>query len=104
MAAELDQSVVDTAKAYVQVLRNHEVPFESAWLFGSHARNVFDEDSDIDIAVVMQDVVEGKFFKELELMRYRRQVDSRIEPHVLSAGELDTPFASEIMRTGVKIN
>jgi len=103
VATVIDQTIIDTAREYLRILRENNVQFESAWLFGSCARNQFDEDSDIDIALVMRDVA-VKFFKEVELMKYRRRVDSRIEPHVIPADELDSPFAQEIMLKGMRID
>ena len=102
MVAECDTIVLNVAKTYLSVLRRHGVVFESAWLFGSFAENRFHPDSDIDIALVMRDIVD-KFFKEVELMKYRREVDWRIEPHVLTAGEVDSPFGREVMKSGIRI-
>ena len=66
--------ILDIAKEYLAVLRENNVQFESAWLFGSFATKHFDQDSDIDIALVMPDVAD-KFFKDVELMKYRRKID-----------------------------
>ncbi|MFH1741502.1 MAG: nucleotidyltransferase domain-containing protein [bacterium] len=102
MAATIDQSVLSIAKEYLQVLREHNICFESAWLFGSYAENRSTEESDIDIALVMEDVA-GRFLKEVELMKYRRNIDFRIEPHILSAEELDSPFGLEVVKNGIRI-
>jgi len=102
MATVLDQTVLDTAREYLKTLRQNGVQFESAWLFGSFARGHGDENSDIDIALVMKDVP-ARFFKEVELVKYRRKIDSRIEPHILASDELDSPFGAEIVRTGIKL-
>ena len=45
---------------------------------------------------------ENKFFKELELTKYRRGIDTRIEPHIINAYDLDTPFYEEVTK-GIKI-
>lgn len=102
MASGIDQSIIDTAKEYVQVLRKNNVSFESVWLFGSSVRGQINEESDIDIAIVMKEVSE-RFFKELELLKYRRKIDSRLEPHILTTEELNSPFNYEIKETGMKI-
>ncbi len=102
MVAECDPIVLNVAKKYLTILRRHGVVFESAWLFGSFAENRFHSDSDIDIVVVMRDIVE-KFFKEVELMKYRREVDWRIEPHILTGSEVDSPFGREVMKSGIRI-
>lgn len=101
-SATVDQSVLNIAKEYLRVLGEHDIHFESAWLFGSSVGNQLTEDSDTDIALVMKDVA-GKFFKEVELMKYRRMIDYRIEPHILTADEFDSPFGLVLMRTGVRI-
>ena len=102
MAAKLSQDILKTINAYLNILRKNRMNFESVWLFGSFAENRGGEDSDIDLAMVMSDV-KSKFYKELELTRYRREVDSRIEPHVINADDLDSPFYKEIIKRGIKI-
>ena len=103
MATECNPEILKIAKRYLVVLRKHGVVYESAWLFGSITNNHGDSDSDIDIAVSLRDV-ENKFYKELELTKYRRGVDTRIEPHVFREGELDTPFFQEVIQTGIRID
>lgn len=70
-------------------------------LFGSYAKGNFNEDSDIDIAVVFQDY-SSRMDMQLELMRLRRKIDSRIEPHPFreSEFELSNPIVHEIIKYG----
>lgn len=102
MAAAIDPDVLKTIDVYLQVLRAHHADFESVWLFGSFAEGRAAEDSDIDIAVVMPQV-KTKFFKEVELTRFRRNIDTRIEPHVINADDLDSPFFEAVTRKGIRI-
>lgn len=102
MAAKLNQDILKTINAYLNVLRKHRMHFKSVWLFGSFAENRASEDSDIDIAMVMPEV-KNKFYKEVELTKYRREIDSRIEPHIINAGDLESPFYKEIIKRGIKI-
>ena len=74
-------------------------------LFGSYAKGNFNEDSDIDIAVILKDfsnVIE----MQLELMRLRRKIDSRIEPHPFREQDfvLSNPVVNEIIKYGQEIN
>ena len=41
----------------------------------------------------------------LQLMRIRRKVDNRIEPHPFKSSDFDisNPYVQEILRTGIKI-
>ncbi len=71
------------------------------FLFGSYAKGNFTEDSDIDIAVVFKDF-KNLMDIQLELMRLRRKVDSRIEPHPFREKdfELSNPLVNEILKYG----
>ncbi len=102
MAAPANPEILKIAKRYLALLRKHNIQFESAFLFGSAASGTMDEDSDIDIALIMRDVSE-RFFLELELMKLRRTIDLRIEPHVFTPEELESPFFTEIQQTGIGI-
>jgi uncharacterized protein len=73
-------------------------------LFGSYAKGNFNDDSDIDIAVVFKDY-STSIDMQLELMRLRRKIDSRIEPHPFreSEFELSNPIVNEIIKYGQEI-
>jgi len=73
-------------------------------LFGSYAKGNYNDDSDIDIAVVFKDY-SNLIDMQLELMRLRRKIDSRIEPHPFreSEFELSNPIVSEIIKYGQEI-
>jgi uncharacterized protein len=76
-------------------------------LFGSYAKGNYSDDSDIDIAVVFNDY-SNVMDMQLELMRLRRKIDSRIEPHPFRECEFDqsNPIVNEIIKYGqeIKIN
>ena len=73
-------------------------------LFGSYARGNANEDSDIDIAVILKDY-SNLIDTQLELMRLRRKIDSRIEPHPFRESEFSqtNPIVSEIIKYGQEI-
>jgi predicted nucleotidyltransferase len=79
------------------------VSFESVWLFGSGAVGRETPDSDIDVGVIMREAPK-RFEIELELMKTRRSVDLRIEPHVLTVEEWESPFYGQAIRkTGIRV-
>lgn len=47
---------------------NSSFSFSEAWLFGSFARGNQNENSDIDIAIVLDDCVAPSFDTEIQLM------------------------------------
>jgi predicted nucleotidyltransferase len=73
-------------------------------LFGSYAKGNFNEDSDIDIAVVFEDF-NNTMDMQLELMRLRRKIDSRIEPHPFREIDFEpsNPIVNEILKYGHEI-
>ena len=69
-------------------------------LFGSFARGTQNENSDIDIAVVM-DKVEGSFLdKEARLYKIRRNIDTNIEPILLESSSDESGFLNQILSYG----
>ncbi len=73
-------------------------------LFGSYAKGTFNKDSDIDIAVVLKDY-NNLIDIQLELMRLRRKIDSRIEPHPFRERDFNitNPIVNEIIKFGEDI-
>ena len=86
-------------------LVNKNYTFNKVILFGSYAKGNQHEESDIDIAVVFKDY-SNSIDMQLELMRLRRKIDSRIEPHPFREKDFDVsnPLVSEIMTYGQIIN
>ena len=83
---------------------NAKYGYLKLFLFGSYAKGNYNEDSDIDIAVVFKDY-NSMIDMQLELMRLRRKIDIRIEPHPFreSEFELSNPIVNEIVKFGQEI-
>jgi uncharacterized protein len=76
---------------------------DSVYLFGSFANGTNREDSDIDVAVVVENI-SGDFFAVNPLLwKLRRQVDDRIEPILIDKKNDKSGFLDEIKRDGIKI-
>ena len=99
----VDQSILDTAKRYIQIIPE-SLDMKKAFLFGSYAKERAHIDSDIDIAVVIGNM-DDFFSVQMQLMRLRRSVDLRIEPHPIWEGDfnIQNPFAYEIQQTGIEL-
>jgi uncharacterized protein len=97
--------VQDTIAKYVQTLREQRIPVWRLYLFGSHANGTAQADSDIDLAVFLdQDKIDG-FNEDVHLMRLTRNVDLRIEPHCFSRGDFENPdpFVQQIIANGERV-
>lgn len=102
----IDSAIMDIVKKYAEViLANYEV--KAIILFGSYAKGTNHGDSDIDIAIITDDLkYPDKFEEELNLMWLRRNIDYRIEPHLIEVNDYDnveTPFIQEVIETGIKV-
>jgi len=69
-------------------------------LFGSYAKNTYREESDIDIAVVLDRIEDNFLEKETDLYKIRRTIDENIEPVLLDASDDKTGFLEQIEKDG----
>ena len=96
-------NALDIAQKYATAV-NANYDSIRIFLFGSYAKGNFNDDSDIDIAVVLKDY-SNEIDMQLELMRLRRKIDSRIEPHPFRESEFErsNPIVNEIIKYGQEI-
>ena len=99
----VNPSIISTAKKYIQSIPE-DMGVKKAYLFGSYAKGIAHRDSDIDIALIVENMPD--FFQtQRDLMRLRRNIDLRIEPHPINEKDFNqnNPFAFEIQTTGIEI-
>ncbi len=99
----VNQSVINSVNNYISEIPK-EFNIRKVFLFGSYAKGTAKEESDIDIALVLWEMKD--FFEvQKQLMRLRRKIDLRIEPHPIDENDFNTnnPFASEIIKNGIEI-
>ncbi|RYF85561.1 MAG: nucleotidyltransferase domain-containing protein [Chitinophagaceae bacterium] len=99
----VNQRIIETARQYLQLIPK-DLGVKKAYLFGSFAQGKEREESDIDIALVLANMPDF-FATQRLLMKLRRQIDLRIEPHPIQEQDFNAanPFASEIRSTGIEI-
>lgn len=93
------------SRGYLNKLKNSNIAFTEAYLFGSFAKNKQHDNSDIDIAIVLKDNVNHTFDTDVQLMINRKGEEIIIEPHAFSQDEFDynLPIVSQIIKYGIKI-
>ena len=102
----MDKKTDSAIKQFISTVANQMPGFVTAYLFGSFAKNNQGPDSDIDIALIIDNLNDSdKFDTQVQLMLLAAQFDSRIEPHPISKQDLtsDNPFVHEIKKTGIEI-
>ena len=100
----MDKTIaLDIAQRYAYAV-NANYDSIRIFLFGSYAKGNFNDDSDIDIAVVLKNY-SSQTDMQLELMRLRRKIESRIEPHPFRESEFErsNPIVDEIIKYGQEI-
>lgn len=98
------KEVLKIARQYAKVVKaNYKC--KQIYLFGSYLKGTSHEESDIDIAVILQEF-ENPLDIQLELMRLRRKIDSRIEPHPFRERDFNNtnPVVNEILKYGERID
>ena len=93
------------SKGYLKRVQNSELGFSEAWLFGSYARGIQHDNSDIDLAIILEDNVSHTFETEVKLMVIRKGDEIAIEPHAFTKDEFDAkePIVSQIIKYGERI-
>ncbi len=96
----MDKSqVLEKAIEYAKLVSEKIKP-QKVVLYGSYAKGNWKEDSDIDIAVVVN-IIEDDFLEtKAMLYKLRRNIDDRIEPVLLEEGNDESGFLNEIMKHG----
>ena len=96
--------VINIAKEFASEV-NKKYDCVSIILFGSYAKESYHLDSDIDIAVVLKDY-DNLINIQLDLMKLRRNIDLRIEPHPIRERDYNngSPLVNEIKKHGEVIN
>jgi len=98
------KAAINITKRFIRELPK-DMSVKKVYLFGSYIKGFYNEDSDIDIAVVFENI-KDYFSVQLLLMRIRRNIDLRIEPHPFTERDFNESdsLAHEILQTGVEFN
>lgn len=90
------------AKSYKDLLAPY-FPGSKTYLFGSFSNDSQSKESDIDIAVIVNEP-QGDFFTQVPLLwKLRRQVSTLIEPVLLFSKDKDSLLFQEVMKKGILI-
>jgi len=100
----IDSEIIKSVETFVAEASKH-YKIDGAYLFGSFAEGTQHKDSDIDVAIISNDI-KNTFLELPKMMAFRRKIDLRIEPHPIRLDEYQkvaTPFIYNIIKTGIPI-
>ena len=95
------EKVVKIAQRYKAAVAEH-FPIKALYLYGSYSKGNATEDSDIDIAVVVDRLCDNYFEDTPVLWKLRRKISNLIEP-VLLTEDPHNPLYVDILKTGIRI-
>ena len=95
-----EQAIV-LAKRYKEMVAER-LPLKALYLYGSYSKGNYREDSDIDIAVVVEHLDDNYFEDTTLLWKLRGKISNLIEP-VLLIEDMSNPLYCDIARTGILI-
>ena len=93
------KTAIQQVKKYSTIVRQH-FPVKWIILFGSFANETFREDSDIDVAVIVERIDFDFLEAAAKLCYLRNDLEDRIEPVLFEEGNDPSGFLAEVMRTG----
>lgn len=99
----IDINIMNIIERYIKEI-SKKFNIKEVYVFGSYAKGTNHEDSDIDIAIVL-DSNSDTIDLMVELMILTQKVDLRIEPHPIKTKDFEegNPFIDEIKSTGLKV-
>jgi len=93
------EAVVKLAERYALEVVKMLNP-QAVVLFCSYAKGTAKADSDIDIAVILNDFTGDYLEIYKQLYRLRRDISADIEPVLLDSSRDDSGFVAEVLKTG----
>lgn len=93
------REVVAKLLRYKSLVSSH-FDVDKVVLFGSYAKGTQREDSDIDVAIVVNSIEQDFFTYAPLLWKLRREIDDRIEPILIERNKDESGFLQEILASG----
>lgn len=99
----IDVDVLNNVEKYVREISKY-YNIQEVYLFGSYAKGTNNEDSDIDVAIIINSD-SNIFDLMVELMMLTQNIDLRIEPYPIKVKDFENgnPFVQEVIDTGIKV-
>ena len=99
------ESAISLTRDYLIKVRKNDIEISEAWLFDSFAKGNNNENSDIDLAIVLSKNNKS-FDTEVKLMTLRTGEETLIEPHAFNKDEFEvsSPMVYQILKSGLRLS
>jgi predicted nucleotidyltransferase len=82
---------------------SRKMNFQEMIFFGSYAKGIPHEESDLDVAVIVSELDDDFFTKRMFMWKVRRSIDNRIEPVLLSSNNDESGFLETVRKAGIPV-
>jgi len=102
--AQISPEIEEIIRKFIALIQKERTVLKVI-LYGSYAKGMAREWSDIDVAVISNDFSDDLFQERANLMKLASCVDERIEPNPFRPGDFNEndPMVSQINRSGAEI-
>ena len=97
-----ENEAVTVAKEFADKVRSI-MDTKAVYLYGSHAKGTANDNSDIDIAVIVDSIPDDYLTAISRLWGITRVVNDDIEPVLLTERDSDSGFLQTVRRTGISV-
>ena len=99
----IDVEIMNIINEYIKVI-SKQFEVKEVYIFGSYAKGTNTENSDIDIAIILDSNI-NTIDLMVDLMMLTQNIDLRIEPHPIKSNDFEkgNPFIEEIKSTGLRV-
>lgn len=95
----MDKTIIEKVKKYTELVKTY-IPLTKVVLYGSYANGTERENSDIDIAIIV-DKMDGDYLElSAGLFNLTKNIDTRIEPILLNSQNDKSGFIESILKHG----
>ena len=103
--AKINDSIKKKVMFFLKRLNENGIRPDKVYIFGSFAKGIENELSDIDVAVISSDLSDDRFKERIRLMKIAYDIDSRIEPVPFNSNTFveEDPLVWEIVKTGTLV-
>lgn len=99
----MDKTTVITISKKYKTEVQRILPDAKVFLYGSYAKGTANENSDIDLAIVVNKTPQNWLIVTPLLWRISYKINSLIEPILIATDQLETPLSNDIIKHGIEI-
>lgn len=103
--ANIPKNILEIIIKYIQEL-SKEISIDKVIIFGSYAKNTYNEDSDIDIAIFSKDFKNSSIIEDMSFLLIKTSglgIDLQPQPFTLDDYSNPDGLVKEILDTGIEL-